>query len=373
VHKFLMKTHLWLGLIFGIFIVVICTTGSFLVIEEDLNKLLRPQLYQPTQGNASMQNIQENITQAYPNYKMNRIDFPQKDGLYQIQLSKQVEGKATNHTIYVDPGSGRVLGNVDNNSGFFSIILKLHRYLFLGDVFGKSKASIISGVMGIGLTFILISGAFIWWPGMRKWLSGFVIIRNKGKLIFNQGLHKTVGIATIPFLLVLTLTGVALDFDKDIFGWLGINRTEQVPTAQIKVSANDNQPLSLDRIIEIARTEYPQNKLIRAQIAQKPDQAYQISMKEGYNPNGTTRSNTTAYLDPYTGKILYKINPYKDINLYNTWRNGLHMARWGGLFSRILTFIIGMMPLFLMITGLVIWRVKTRIRKQYIPIHSAKV
>ncbi|SDN29740.1 PepSY-associated TM region [Paenibacillus sp. yr247] len=45
-RKSLLKIHLWVSLLLGLFIVVICTTGSLLVIENEVEKWIHPQLYQ---------------------------------------------------------------------------------------------------------------------------------------------------------------------------------------------------------------------------------------------------------------------------------------------------------------------------------------
>ncbi|NBD24150.1 PepSY-associated TM helix domain-containing protein [Paenibacillus glycinis] len=64
------------------------------------------------------------------------------------------------------------------------------------------------------------------------------------------------------------------------------------------------------------------------------------------------------------GEILYKTHPNWAINIYNAWRKGLHFATWGGLTTRLITFAFGMMPLVLMVTGLVVWRLKAAARKR---------
>ena len=85
-------------------------------------------------------------------------------------------------------------------------------------------------------------------------------------------------------------------------------------------------------------------------------------MKEGYSPSGS--SNVTVYEDPYTGEILGKTNPNAPMAFYSVWKRGLHFATWGGEPVKIASFFMGMMPLFLMITGLVIWQFKARARRR---------
>ncbi|WP_261302457.1 PepSY-associated TM helix domain-containing protein [Paenibacillus andongensis] len=362
-RKLFLQIHLWISLLLGLFIVVICTTGSLLVIENDVEKWLHPQLYKPTPGHALLLDVQQSVEQAFPGFKMDRIDLPTGDGLYQVRLSKDVNGKASTQNVYVDPGSAHVLGPVGpNRNVFFTKVLQIHRYLLAQDVLGKANASIIVGFIGIGLIIILVTGAYLWWPGLRKFALGFRIIRNKGKLALNLGLHKTVGIVTIPFLLVFALTGTAYQLDKYVLGWFGLSTKTEVATSWSKTTKMNGSPLSVDTIVQNALERFPNHKLIRIQLPTKPDQTYQLAMKEGYSPSGS--SNVNVYEDPYTGEILGKTNPNAPMAFYSAWKRGLHFAAWGGAPVRIGSFLMGMMPLLLMITGLVIWQFKARARRR---------
>ncbi|KRF21637.1 PepSY-associated TM helix domain-containing protein [Paenibacillus sp. Soil787] len=362
-RKLLLQIHLWISLLLGLFIVVICTTGSLLIIENDVKKWIHPQLYKPTPGHAQLLDVQQSVEQAFPGFKMDRIDLPTSDGLYQVRLSKDVNGKASTQNVYVDPGSAQVLGPVGpNRNVFFTKILQIHRYLLTQDVLGKANASIVGGFMGIGLIIILVTGAYLWWPGLRKFALGFRIIRNKGKLALNLGLHKTVGIVTIPFLLVFALTGTAFQLDKYVLGWFGLSTKIEAAASWSKTTMMNGSPLSLDTIVQNVQERFPNYKLVRVQLPIKPDQTYQLAMKEGYSPSGS--SNVTVYEDPYTGEILGKTNPNAPMVFYSAWKRGLHFAAWGGVTVRIASFLMGMMPLFLMITGLVIWQFKARARRR---------
>ncbi|NRF90410.1 PepSY domain-containing protein [Paenibacillus frigoriresistens] len=362
-RKLFLQIHLWISLVLGLFIVVICTTGSLLVIENDVEKWMHPQLYQPTPGHALLQDVQHSAEQAFPGFKMDRIELSTEDGLYQARLSKDVNGKVSTQNVYIDPGSAHVLGPVGpNRNVFFTKVLQIHRYLLAQDVLGKANASIVVGFMGIGLIIILVTGAYLWWPGLRKFALGFRIIRNKGKLTLNLGLHKTVGIITIPFLLVFALTGTAYQLDKYVLGWFGLSTKIEAAASWSKTTKMNGSPLSLDTIVQKAQVRFPNHKLVRVQLPTKPDQTYQLAMKEGYSPSGT--SNVTVYEDPYTGEILGITNPNAPMAFYSAWKRGLHFAAWGGTPVRIGSFLMGMMPLFLMITGLVIWQFKAKARRR---------
>ncbi|UJF31768.1 PepSY-associated TM helix domain-containing protein [Paenibacillus hexagrammi] len=359
-RKAILTIHLFLSLILGIFIVVTCTTGSLITIEPELESWLYPIEKTPTSGDVGAAVIQEKANAMNPEYKTDWIDTSRKDGFYHVHLSK--DGK-DGRLIYADPGTGEPFGKVqDARREPFLTIYNLHRYFLLINVIGKTQAAWFVGYLGIGLLLILLTGIYLWWPGLRKLALGFKIVRNRGKLMHNRSLHKTIGIITIPVLLIASLTGVVNAFEKSIPGWVGFKAREEIPASALQSKSKDGAILPLKQVVEIINKSYPESSIMKIMMPQKPGQSYQIAMKEGIS--GTGGSNTTVYMDATSGDILYKTNPNLLINAYNSWRKGLHFATWGGITTRLISFLFGMMPLVLMITGVVIWRLKAQARKR---------
>jgi uncharacterized iron-regulated membrane protein len=363
-RRWLLRIHLIASLLFGLFIVAISTTGSLLVLEEELETLFRPIPYEATAGQSPVETVKQKAVEANPGFQVDRITFPEGDGLYQVRLTQPSNGKTLTKTIYSDPGTGEALGEVKPRSGFYDVTLRLHRYLLLTDLVGRENANRIVGTIGVGFIVVLLTGAFLWWPGLARFVSGFRIIRRKGKLIFNQGLHRSVGVAVLPVLLVLAVTGTAFEFDRYVMNWLGIQRNVPVPAEATKVAAPaaGTAPLPLDQLLLQSSEAHPSAKVVRLTLPQKPAQPLQLALKDGYTPNGN--SNTTLYVNPYTGQELYQTDAKAGITVYQAWKSGLHFGRWGGLPVKLLYFVMGMMPFVLMVTGVVIWRLKARVRSR---------
>lgn len=359
-RKAVLTIHLFLSLILGLFVVATCTTGSLLMIEPDVESWLYPIGQKPTPGDVGAAVVEQHADALSPGLKADRIELPAQDGFYHVHLSK--DGK-DGKLVYADPGTGDVFGQVqEERREPFLTIYNLHRYFLLTSVIGKAPAASVVGVLGLGLMLILLTGIYLWWPGIRKWALGFRIIRNRGKLLHNMGLHKTIGIVSIPVLLLASLTGFVNAFEKSIPGWIGFNAKEDVPASAMVSKSKDESILPMDRVIDIIKRNYPDSALIKIQLPLKAGQAYQVGLKEGFG--ASSGSNSTVYMDASTGQVLYKTDPKLAINLYNTWRKGLHFATWGGETTKLISFVFGMMPLVLMITGLTIWRLKAQARKR---------
>lgn len=359
-RKIVLAIHLFLSLILGLFVVATCTTGSLLLIEPDVESWLYPINKKPTPGNVGVAIIQQHADVWNPELKTDQIELPGKDGFYHVHVSKA--GKE-GQMIYADPGTGEVFGKVqEERREPFATIYNLHRYFLLTSVIGKKQAASFVGWIGVGMLLILLTGVYLWWPGIRKLARSLRIVLNRGKLMQNIGLHKTIGIISIPLLLLAALTGVVNAFEKSIPVWVGFNAREEVPASAKQNETNIKTILPVDQVVGIVGQSYPTSKLIKIQFPQKPGASYQIGLKEGFG--ASEKSNSTVYMDSSTGKELYKTNPNLAINLYNAWRKGLHFATWGGTTLRLVSFIFGIMPLVLMVTGIVIWQLKARARRQ---------
>ncbi|KEO84907.1 PepSY-associated TM helix domain-containing protein [Tumebacillus flagellatus] len=357
-RKWMVKLHLWVSLVVGLFFVLICLTGSVLVLREDIQKWVNPELYETTPGRVSVEVVLAKTAALYPEYHVDQIESPEMaNGRYHVRLSKKGEAQ---RELYLDPGTGNVLGQSGAGAKFVNLTLKLHRYLLLGDLFGRQTAQYVNAVMGVGLIVVLGTGAYLWWPGVRRFALGFRIVRTKGKLMFNRDLHKSLGIVSVPFLLVLALTGTAFTLDKFVFGWFGSPTQEAVPKSATQVKA-EGSALPAGQLLENVQRAYPEAKWMNLKLPTDGKQAVTVSLEEGYNPADI--GNATAYVNPYTGQVLHKTNPHAGITLYQRWKRGLHFASWGGVFSKVLYVLIGLLPLFFMVTGLVIWRLKANLRR----------
>lgn len=361
-RKIVLTVHLTLSLILGLFVVATCTSGSLLLIESDVEGWLHPIDHKVTPGEINIAAIKQHTDATYPDYKIDSIEYPAKDHMYHIHLSKTT-GKGT-QTVFADPGTGDVFGKVqEERLEPFATIYQLHRYFLLLPVIGKTGAATVVGLIGVGLMLILVTGAYLWWPGLRKWALGFKFVRNRGKLMQNMSLHKLIGIISIPVLLFSALTGTVNAFEKQIPTWVGFKTKEGIPASALQSKTKDGKTLPMEQVIEVVKDKYPNSKIVKITLPTKAGQSYQVGVRDGFAAN-TAGSNSTIYVDSFAGEVLYKTNPTLAINLYNSWRKGLHFATWGGEVTKLIAFVFGMMPLVLMITGLAIWRIKAKARRR---------
>lgn len=66
--------------------------------------------------------------------------------------------------------------------------------------------------MGLLLLCLCITGIFVWWPGVRRITQSLAVKSGRGRYRRDRDLHRVVGLAVLPFLLIWALTGASFEF-----------------------------------------------------------------------------------------------------------------------------------------------------------------
>src|SRR5476649_2638660 len=98
-------------------------------------------------------------------------------------------------------------------------------------------------------------------------------------------LHQWVGLAAGIFLIVISVSGSALVFENEIDRALNPSTSYVTP---------GGSPLAVETLIARVKALYPSDQVTGVRIADKPDQAYEFSL----------RSRQGAMVNPYTGDVL---------------------------------------------------------------------
>ena len=102
----ILKTHLYLGLVAAIFLVILGLTGSIMAFEGDINHWLHPELWYVTPGAHPLpENDLISIVQhRFPRARVAAVQFFRAPNL--VQVMQLTDGT----TVYVNPYDGAVLG-----------------------------------------------------------------------------------------------------------------------------------------------------------------------------------------------------------------------------------------------------------------------
>lgn len=336
--KTLRWLHRWLGLTLGLFISVIGLTGSWLIYDREIAS---PEYV--LKANKAPLSLQMLFLKAIPQLPVNKdiqIVFPVNPSLpYQFRTKEK--------QVVINQYSGEILMTRSPNYWPVGWFLHLHSELLLGKV-GKQ----ITGWLGIGTMLITLIGIFLWLPA--KWKSGFQIRFNKSRLVLQYDLHKLVGILSAPLLIVALVTGVSLSFSQITSTFVNglFNRHADKPPL-VKLNTSYKQA-TLDTMLITANQTIQSERVHSMLIPASPLKPIIVRMKmtNDPHPNGLN----LVYLHPKNGAILdvKKISQAEPAKRWFNWAFPIHtgQALPGHLW---LLFTVGLMPTFLMLTGVYLY------------------
>ena len=391
--KIFRKIHLWLSVPFGLIITLVCFSGAILVFENEVNEWFRRDLYYVETVKESplpMDKLLEKVATTLPDsVSVTGVSISSDPGrAYQVSLSKPRRA-----SLYVDQYTGEVKGKSER-SGFFMFMFRMHRWLL--DSMNPGNEGIFWGKMIVGvstllLVFVLISGIVIWWPRTRKALKNSLkITATKGWKRFWYDLHVAGGMYALIFLLAMALTGLTWSFPwyrtafYKVFGVEVQQRAaqghEQKSDAQkrdTKLAAHREKKREGNEVRKGERSRRPENnhsdmysvtspfvywQEIYDKLRRQNPEYKQISISSGtasvsFNRFGNQRASDRYSFNTDNGE-------FTETSLYQHqdksgkirgWIYSVHVGNWGGMFTRILTFIAALLGAALPLTGYYLW------------------
>ena len=391
--KIFRKIHLWLSVPFGLIITLVCFSGAMLVFENEANEWFRRDLYYVETVKESplpMDKLLEKVAMTLPDsVSVTGVSISSDPGrAYQVSLSKPRRA-----SLYVDQYTGEVKGKSER-SGFFMFMFRMHRWLL--DSMNPGNEGIFWGKMIVGvstllLVFVLISGIVIWWPRTRKALKNSLkITATKGWRRFWYDLHVAGGMYALIFLLAMALTGLTWSFPwyrtafYKVFGVEVQQRAaqghEQKSDAQkrdTKLAAHREKKREGNEVRKGERSRRPENnhsdmysvtspfvywQEIYDKLRRQNPEYKQISISSGtasvsFNRFGNQRASDRYSFNTDNGE-------FTETSLYQHqdksgkirgWIYSVHVGNWGGMFTRILTFIAALLGAALPLTGYYLW------------------
>nr|WP_263854172.1 PepSY-associated TM helix domain-containing protein [Mycobacteroides chelonae] len=119
-RRALVLTHRWIGLIGGLLVVIISTSGAILVYQPELVRALHPEIFRTTSATEPV-GFARAITEVqshYPEIQLGSASL--KDGVYLLNAS------GTHDTFFVDAGTGLLNGRIDLGAGVLGFLVNMH-------------------------------------------------------------------------------------------------------------------------------------------------------------------------------------------------------------------------------------------------------
>ena len=206
VRRALFQVHLWVGIAVGLYVVAISVSGSALFFRNLVNQAAPGRKIVAGSGPLlTKAELMQAATRAYPGFSVSSVYQGRNPG-QEVEISLDRAGKRK--TRIFDPYTGRDLGEaVPLMLQAESWLLDLHVNLLSGPT-----GRIVNGIAAILLTLLGITGAVIWWPGVKNWRRSLTINFKSNWKRINWDLHSAVGFWTFAFFFMWSFTGVYLVF-----------------------------------------------------------------------------------------------------------------------------------------------------------------
>lgn len=363
-RKVFRKIHLWLSVPFGLLITLICFSGAMLVFETEVTELCRRDLYYVEKVGVAalpMDEVVGKVAATLPDsvFVTGVTASSHPERTWQVSLSQPRRA-----SVYVDPYTGEVKGKSERMP-FFMTMFRLHRWL-LDSM--KPDGGIFWGKMLVGtatlmFVFVLLSGVVIWWPRTKKALKNSLkIVAGKGWRRFWYDLHVAGGMYALIFLLVMALTGLTWSFPWYRTAFYRLFGVETVQGGSGKPKGGNRERGSSSPLANWQKV-YEELKALN------PDYE-QITVSKGsatvsFNRLGNRRAADRYTFNPRSGEIT-GTTFYKDADASGKirgWIFSVHVGSWGGLPTRILSFLAALAGASLPLTGYYLW-IRRLIRKR---------
>ena len=119
-------------------------------------------------------------------------------------------------------------------------------------------------------SFLLFYQGYIY--GGRESENGCVDLllrQSRNQYVKQFDLHRVIGAVSVPFLLIVSLTGGLFVYDKTIFGWFGAKATVMPAKEQLISKPLSGGKLPLDRLLHTAEKEVPEGTIMQVRFRRR--------------------------------------------------------------------------------------------------------
>jgi uncharacterized iron-regulated membrane protein len=391
------KVHFLLAVLGGVLLSIVTVSGAVVVFRTELDWL-----YADTTDLSAVRAAEVDATAAalnarYPGVRIQRFLTPAFTGAGDEWVLRDERGtkEFTDDEVwkaFTDPSTGRFLGETRGavGSGVLAWVAMFHHNLWLGHTGG-----ILVGSAGLCLLGFIVTGLWLWWPGMKKLGAGFRMRWSKAGFVRNYDLHSWFGLVGLPLFLVISITGAMFEFrwmraavhyglgGSEVDRPLALRVQPPRPAADAKpggkpaATSGDAKPaadaakagagpeatprvagpmLTFGTAIAAAEAAVPGTATLSVIPPRpgRPDAAWSVLLD--YPGNVGSYSGALVQLDN-DGSPKLILDP-RTMSV-GGWANGqlwgLHTGTWAGALSKTLYLIVGLLPPALLVTGLLLW------------------
>ncbi len=350
-RKKLFKIHSWIGIKLSVLFFVVCFSGTLATLSHEMDWLFIPEsrAYSseatPQAALVPHNQIAANIHTAFPDGKIVYWNTPEEPYLCNIIHLVQ-DGQR--RYLFANPYTGEVQGIV--NLTFQRFFRDLHYYLFIPFQVGHFTVL----VFGFMLLISLLTALFFYKKWYRKL---FELKTGKGAIVFFRSLHRLVGVWSVPFTILFSVTGIWYFVERVNVGGVSTIANTQAPQLSEPIAdsaafAEIQRTIDYNQAVKVAQQEIEGLVVKDILPPSSPTSALYLTGKSD-EPLVRNRANR-VYLHPTTFEVLkvQRASSLPTVTWLNDIADPLHFGNWGGLITKIIWFLLGLGISSLVLTGI---------------------
>lgn len=380
IKSWILWLHKWLGLLSGIVVVIVSLTGCIYVFHDDLKTWIYPAKYYLTDvSRASAEKplpLSTLVAKAEAvlgeGKKVSRVDlYPATDRTWVFRAMEVDESKnifwnyyTYYDRVFINPYTGKVQEIEDSKREFFQLMLQAHMNLLLGKAIGKPLVAWSTIIFIV----LIISGIPLWWP--KKWKrkalkrSLFLSFKAKKKR-FNYDLHNVLGFHTSLLALILCITGLLFAYPGFKTAYISFFNGMSTSDLSAEALTIEYQPVAqvhannIDNALSYSLVRHPEADMMSIRLRGVEAEMDDIQIRLSKDRTSNFVWYYFARSDGQIAKAVTSENVKVGDKLASM-NYDLHVGSIGGLWTKILAFVVSLICASLPITGFIIWINKTR-------------
>ncbi len=351
------RAHRWLGLGAGALLVLLSLTGSLLVVHHEIEAFLeRDRHTAPAAPGTPPRPIAEILTAAAAaaaaapaDHRLFRLFPGNVDETHRVMFV--APDNVTRWTVFVDPFDATVRWSGPDQRLFTPWLLGLHMQLHAG-----RAGYYVTGIAGIVLTLLAFTGLYLHRAHLRTLVRHPFRLRLGWRVALSD-LHKWIGVAALYFPFVLGVTGT-------LYVWRTLDAK---PATSTTSHLNPAALAPLEPMIAAAQRQFPAGELLRLQFP--ADARGAITALVLHRDNPPWQKFSRVEFDARSGAVqrVRAADAAPPGEQFTSMLAPLHFGFYGATWVKWAYFVGGLAPGALAITGVLLWRVRTRPRTSKAP------
>jgi uncharacterized iron-regulated membrane protein len=351
-----MWVHRWTSLVCTLFLLMLCVTGLPLILKEEIGHwsgtTVEPPAMPAGTPRISLDRIVADAQARRPHDAIRYVSQSDDSPAWYVAMGTTPDAPDATAVFKYDARTGELLRDIEQRSGAMYVLRTLHVELFAG-----LNGTLFLGVMGLAFVLSIVSGVVVYAPYMRKLPFGSVR-RQRTRRLYGLDLHNLTGITAALWMLVVGATGVVNTLATPML--LHWQRTEVMAmTAPWRGKPPVATPRGLQRAADTALATAPGMDIsfIGFPGSRFSSPHHYMAFMRGNTPL-TERLLKPVMIDAETGAL----TTTRDLPWYLTallLSQPLHFGDYGGLPFKILWLALDLVTIFVLGSGLYLWRARS--------------